>query len=293
MKNIKGILLSIIFNIGFTTMANAQYTDFGIGLGTTTYWGDLNKPGFFDNYFGNSGIGIQAHYRVMSGNRLGIRGAFIYGGFKGKDAGSSQDWQNLRNLSFRSYLAELSVMGELYILPFNTEPGSFFIAPYLTAGISTFWFDPKTRFENIDVRLQPLGTEGQGMPGRPEKYSLNSFAIPFGGGLKWTINPSFNIGMELVVRRSFTDYIDDLSTTYVTYDDLSAANGTLAAKLANRMNEYLGQSDPVILPTGTQRGGADVTDYYIVAMITANWTITDSNGKRRLGGNKITCPTFK
>lgn len=272
---------------------NAQYSDLGVGLGMTTYWGDMNAPSFVTNYFGNSGLGFQAHGRYMKGNRLALRGSFVYGRINGDDSRSNQDWQLQRNLNFRSHLTELAVMGELYILPFSTEPGSNFFAPYLTAGVAAFWFDPKTTYQGREVRLQPLGTEGQGMPGRPAKYSRNSFALPFGLGAKFILTETINLGFEVVIRRSFTDYIDDLSSVYINYDDLSRSNGTLAANLSNRMNEFLGQADPVTLPTGSIRGGAQVDDYYVTTMLTLNFVFTDSKGRKRMGSNDVKCPTFR
>ncbi|MCZ2100714.1 MAG: DUF6089 family protein [Chitinophagales bacterium] len=279
--------------IAFPSKNHAQYSDLGLGLGFTTYWGDLNVPSFSSNLIHNSGLAIEAHGRIMKGERLGLKAAFLYGTVRGDDSRSDVNWQLQRNLNFSSYLAELSIMGELYILPFSTDPGRFFFAPYLTAGISAFWFSPETVYHGREVKLQPLGTEGQGMQGRPEKYRLNNIAIPFGVGAKFILTETINLGVEVVFRRSFTDYIDDVSTTYVNYDDLSRANGVLSARLSNRMNEYLGQDEPVVLPTGAQRGGANVPDYYIGTLVTLNFVLTDSRGRKRIGGNKVSCPTFK
>lgn len=287
-----GICWVLLLVISFTHKINAQYADLGIGLGMTTYWGDINSPVFAINYFGNSGLGIQAHGRYMKGTRLGLRCSLTYGHFSGADSRSDLEWQRKRNLEFKSYLIELAVMAELYLLPFNTTQGSFFFSPYLTAGVSSFWFDPVATYQGREVRLQPLGTEGQGMPGRPNKYARSSFALPFGIGAKFVLSETINLGLEVVVRRSFTDYIDDLSTVYINYDELSRSNGTLAANLSNRMNEFLNQSDPEDLPTGSIRGGATVDDYYVTTMVTFNFVFKDSSGKKRMGGNGIKCPTF-
>lgn len=292
MKNIVIYFVSVI-SIIFINKNNAQYSDVGLSLGMATYWGDLNATSFGTNLSKNSGLAIGAHYRYMFNHRFGLRAQLCFGKFKGNDANSDQSWQLQRNLSFKSSITELAVMGEFYIFGFDTEPGSAMISPYITAGVASFWFDPKTIYQGSEVRLQPLGTEGQGMPGRPDKYKLQSFSIPFGAGTKITLTETFNMGIEVVLRRSFTDYIDDLSTIYINYDDLNAANGTLAANLSNRMNEFLGQAEPVQLPTGAQRGGAKVDDYYFTTMVSFNFMFTDWKGKRRLGkSNKVSCPTF-
>jgi hypothetical protein len=295
MKSILFITWISIFTLLCVSKNNAQYSDIGIGIGLATYWGDLNGPSFTKNLFKNSGPGLQVHGRYMLGHRLGLRGSFIYGTFKGNDANSSLEWQKQRNLSFKSSIMELAVMGELYILPFNTTPGSRMFAPYLTAGVAAFWFDPSAIYQGNEIRLQPLGTEGQGLPGRPDKYKLNALSIPFGVGAKFILTETLNIGFEVVIRRSFTDYIDDVSTVYINYDEHSEARGSsLPANLANRMNEYLGQTAPVQVPTGSQRGGAKVDDYYVMTMFTLNFMFTDGKGKRRFGkSNKVVCPTFK
>lgn len=293
MKN--KILISWIFVLVMfiSNKNNAQYSDLGIGLGLTTYWGDLNAPSFVTNYFGNSGFGIQAHGRFMRGNRMALRGSLIYGRINGDDSRSDLDWQKERNLDFRSHLTEIAVMGEFYILPFSTEPGSRFFAPYLTGGVAAFWFDPKTTYQGREVRLQPLGTEGQGMPGRPEKYARNSLSLPFGAGIKFILTETINLGFEVIVRKTLTDYMDDISSIYINYDDISSSNGTLAADLSNRIDEYLGQPEGTfMIPTGSQRGGASVDDYYMTTMVTLNFVFTDSKGKKRMGGNKVKCPTF-
>ncbi len=280
-----------MFNFIFINKNNAQYTEFGVGLGFSTYWGDLNSPSFSTNLSNNSGFALQLSGRKFINKYVGIKASFTYGTIKGDDKHSSLDWQRLRNLSFKSSLIELGVMGELYIFGFDTEPGSTFFSPYITAGIAGFRTDPKTIFQGNEIRLQPLGTEGQGMPGFDGKYGLINLSIPFGAGAKFIINDRINVSVDVVLRRSFTDYIDDISKSYVNYDDLNAGNGTLAASLGNRMNEYLGQQEPVQLPTGSQRGGANVDDYYVMSFVTLNMLISD--GKRRFGrGNKVECPRF-
>lgn len=293
MKNILNIIWLSVFSLLIINKNSAQYSDVGMSLGMATYWGDLNAPSFTTNMTKNSGIAIGAHYRYMFNHRFGLKASLAYGRIKGDDQYSDLEWQKQRNLDFKSHITEFGLMGEFYIFGFNTDPGSAMFAPYLTAGITSFWFDPKTTYQGNEVRLQPLGTEGQGMPGRPDKYKTQSFSIPFGAGTKIILTETMNIGLELVLRRSMTDYIDDISTVYINYDDLNAANGTLAANLGNRMNEYFGQVEPVQLPTGSQRGGAKVDDYYLMTMVSFNFMFTDWKGKRVLGkSNKVTCPTF-
>jgi len=286
-------ILTAIFAIClFSGRTQAQYSEFGLGLGFSTYWGDLNAPSVTNNLLNCSGLAIQGHYRRMMGDNLGFRVSLGYGRIRAKDSNSDQEWQKIRNLSFKSPVIDLSLTGEYYPFGFNPEPGYSIIAPYISAGLSAFRFDPSTEYQGNSIRLQPLGTEGQGLPGFPAKYSLTNFGLAFGGGTKIILTETLNIGLEVLMRRTFTDYMDDISTIYVNYDDLSAGNGTLAANLSNRMNEYLGQEEPVQLATGSVRGSAKVKDYYMFSMVSLNFILTDRKGKKRFGKSKVVCPTF-
>ena len=66
------------------------------------------------------------------------------------------------------------------------------------------------------IDLQPLGTEGQGTTAYPDrkKYSRTQIAIPMGGGVKISLNDNLNIAFSFSARKTYTDYLDDVSTTY-------------------------------------------------------------------------------
>jgi hypothetical protein len=283
----------IWFLLIFNNRANGQYAEAGFGVGFATYWGDLNGPIFTSNFRHNSAFGLQLHARKVFKKRLGIHPSVSYGTIKGDDARAENPGQLLRNLRFKSPIVDVSVLGEYYIFPFEPEEASSLFYPYVAAGISGFYFNPSATLGGRSYNLQPLGTEGQGMPGFSSKYALVNWALSFGGGAKISLAPGLNLGVEVVMRRTFTDYLDDVSTNYVSYYELEAANGTVAAKLANRMNEYLGEDNPVLLPTGTQRGGKEVKDYFLFSIVSLNFMIQDNTGRRSMGRSAtLKCPKF-
>ena len=87
------------------------------------------------------------------------------------------------------------------------------MTPYLFGGFSVFHFNPKADFGGSNIELQPLGTEGQGIDGK-KKYKRIQFALPIGGGIKISVG-KIGIGIEVGARRTYTDYLDDVSTKYI------------------------------------------------------------------------------
>lgn len=284
-------ILFLLFNLANNSIA--QYTEAGFGAGFSTYLGDLNGPVITSNFRYNSDFALQLHVRKVFKRRFSIHPSLSYGSIRGDDARAGNKEQLLRNLRFTSPVLDLSVLSEYYIFPFEPHESSSLFYPYASAGISGFYFNPSATLEGRTYKLQPLGTEGQGMPGFPSRYTLLNWALSFGGGVKIPLATGLNMGLEVVMRRTFTDYLDDVSTNYVNYFELEAANGVTAARLANRMNEYLGEDDPVLLPTGAKRGRKEVKDYFLFSIISLNFMIHDHTGKRS-GIRSVTskCPKF-
>lgn len=280
------VVFIFIILSGIASQLHAQKLEFGIGFGTSTYWGDLNGPDFGTN-LKNSGLAVSLSGTAVYSKYLGARLNLSFGQVNGADSRSSNLWQRERNLSFYSNILEVAAMGEFYFFTYDEE--SIFV-PYLTAGLALFYFDPKTKLNGVDYRLQPLGTEGQGLPGYKKPYSLVNLSIPFGAGGKLKINDNTFVYFEIVARRAATDYLDDVSTRYVNYNEFLAARKVLTANLANRMHEFRGTNELVNLPTGAQRGGEKVKDYYFFTMIGAQFAMGEGFARKK--GYKSNCPKF-
>ena len=171
-----------------------------------------------------------------------------------------------RNLQVQSYIIEAALLGEFYPLTFLSSnhqplPG---ISPYLLAGIGFFHFDPMARYGNALVRLQPLHTEGQGFTEYPDRkpYRLNQWNLPFGLGLRYEVSALFICGVELLCRKLFTDYLDDVSTTYIDpvafYKHLSPAEAVRAGALADPVRKGFPLHEP-----GARRGNPANNDAYL------------------------------
>ena len=269
----------------------AQQYEVGLLFGASTYQGDIaptaQKLSLNDLH---PSLGIFGRYNVNP--FITARASFSYGKISGNDAQADDEGRKQRNLSFQSKLYEFALTGEINIFGYQAEGLQKRFSPYIFGGIAVFHFNPEANYQGQLVELQPLGTEGQGMEDFPEKYKLTQFAIPMGAGVKVAVGERLNIGLEAGVRKTFTDYLDDISTDYVNYGQLVRGNGDLAAALGNRTGEYLG-TDPLDVPTGTQRGNPNADDWYFIGGVTVSYNIYgNSSGLGRRGKDNLGCPKF-
>lgn len=176
-----------------------------------------------------------------------------------------------RNLDFFSPIWELDNRIEFNYQRFGTGPRDHRSTAFVFTGINLFYFNPKTKFNGTVVALQPLGTEGQTLPGG-KKYWLMNVSIPLGIGYKFSFSDNWVLGAEIGFRKTFTDYLDDVSKTYPDLVELQKVKGNTAAMLSDRS----GQVEPYELKssTGNLRGNPNLKDWYVIAGITITYRFT-------------------
>lgn len=252
-----------------TATLKAQDREAGIFLGTTQYQGDLSQKQITLNET-KPAVGILMRYYFNP--RVNFKGALNYGWIEGSDANyANKDYDRYkRNLSFKSHIIELTGQIELNILPYISNSKRYRFAPYVFAGASLYHFNPTTSYQGKTIDLQPLGTEGQTLPGGDGKYHRLQGAIPFGLGLKFSLGNFWNLAIEAGQRKLFTDYLDDVSTTYPDKELLAAQNPTAAA-----MSDRGGEVNPKFAynKVGQKRGDSKDLDLYIFAGFTITKTI--------------------
>ncbi len=272
-------LLSAIITIN----GMAQKTHIGIFGGLAAYNGDLTET-FFPKKVTNGAIGVSLSYELTS--HLLLRGSYTYAIVGGADRFNKDEDLRLRNLAFETALHEFSVIGEYNLLDLEVQRYS----PYFFAGLAVFRFNPYAfDASGQKVFLQPLGTEGQGLPGYAEQYKLTQLAIPAGIGFRYAISDKIRVGMEGGLRKLFTDYLDDVSTEYADEAELLAGRGQLAVDMSYRSDEVGGS--PVYPAKGAQRGGAKVKDYYYFTGIHLTYRLGAGNGNYGGKKNRMGCPT--
>lgn len=276
----------------FPSFLSAQNSEVGLMFGTSAYSGDLNKNNILLSQ-GNNHEALGVFVRFDMNRFVAARANFTYGKISASDSNSKVEGLRARNLSFQSTITEFSAVGEFNPLGNNSRGQRF--QPYLYGGVAFFHFRPEANFNGQLVELQPLGTEGQGMTGFGNPYRLTQIAIPLGVGFKVRVTSRINMGLDFGLRKTFTDYLDDVSGSYVSYPELLRENGSVAAALANREGELIGDgSEPVIRPTGAQRGNSAKKDWYYTAGVTISYQLFGKvrNYKgRNPTGREFGCPT--
>lgn len=259
-KPIAGLIPLLLFFILFnSTNVSSQEQDngwmIGVFAGAVNYQGDL-KPTSFT--FNHSNPAFSLTIRKPLGTWLSLKAGAVIAKVEGADR-YNRDYLQKRNLSFYTDIREITAGLEINLLDITTKKFS----PYLYGGVSIFHFNPWTNDAGGNkIYLQPLGTEGQGLAEYPKRkmYKLTQPALAFGIGARFAVSDNLNLGIEFNQRKSFTDYIDDVSTSYVNYDVLLNARGSKAVELAYRGDEIPGGTP--YPHDGEQRGTPSEMDWY-------------------------------
>jgi hypothetical protein len=269
--------------------------ELGVMAGISNYQGDLASVSTLAGFKVLLGPVIGVHLGIEKSDAFQVRADLLYTRISGDDALSEHDNTRSRNLSFSSPVVQLAAGIDWNIFGFTQKAASDF-TPYLTVGAGVFAFGPRTEYQGQTVKLHPLGTEGQYLDDYPDQkpYSLIQPSLQFGGGLKFLTQNKLIIALEAMMTYTFTDYLDDASTIYITYPELLAKAGELTAALANRQGEFLG-TDPVVVPTGTLRGNAKTKDFFgvITIRVCKPFEINKKTFRRHNSNHKrIQCPKF-
>lgn len=230
----------------------------GGNLGISHYFGDLNNE--LDLYHPGGSIGVTGRYNFNKRLclQMGVRYVFL----RARDEWADNNFQQARNLSFRSHTGEVFLNMEFNFLEYVHGSVDAGYTPYILLGINVMRMQPQTDYidENNErrwVNLRPLGTEGQIIG---KEYNLFQPGIMYGVGMKIDFSRKWSLNVQLAGRYYFTDYIDDVSTIYPNKDQLLSTRGELAVQLSDRSKAS--EDFPAIGQEGRQRGDASTNDMY-------------------------------
>ena len=290
----------------------------GLNFGPTFFLGDLGgNAGYGTHFIKDVNLPLT---KLMKGafisayptDWLGIRVAAQYTYVEGRDNiintnGVNELWRKQRNLDFRSNVWEAYGAFELFPMSYlhrnDEDEYDPLLKPYGFIGVGIFHFDPEGSITDANgnktwYKLHPLHTEGEGFAEYPDKknYSLTQINIPMGLGVKVRVSPRVSLGPELLYRKTFTDYIDDVSTTYIDpalFDvHLSPENAAIARKIHDKT---VGIVTPGInrYEPGTQRGQPKNMDAYFSFVLKLGIRLGDGiSPDDRRAKRQTRCPHF-
>ncbi len=218
--------------------------EFGAHAGVSYYIGDINPVKHF--------VGSQLKYggliRFNQNPRIAYRIEYTHGRLKASD--EKINWRPERKLGFMTNIDDFTAVAEFNFLEYYPENSRRRFSPFIFAGVSVFLFAPKTY--DGSVNLRELRTEGNG-------YGRVGVSIPFGLGLKFAFTKNLLATVEWRMHKTFTDYLDDVSTVYPQYHAIYEGND-----YTDPTGTYL---------EGQQRGNSAFKDWYSFAGVTLSWKI--------------------
>ena len=248
----------LILLLAYPLISNAQNYYISGRLGMANYQGDLKAKSIS---FSQSKLLGSIGGRYDFSEHVIARSYISFTGLQADDKNGTASMQS-RNLNFKTKIIDWELTGQYNFFSFNDKWWS----PYVFAGIGLYHFKPYTQDANgAKVYLQPLSTEGEGFISGVKNYKLTQFSIPFGLGAEYSLNEDTRVGLEFGYHKIFSDYLDDVSTSYVDEATLLGARGQTAVDLAWRGDEKGGGPYP---PAGTIRGNPKNKDAYYYLAIT-------------------------
>jgi hypothetical protein len=288
-------LLAGLALLGSTQQADAQqfskrkqYTSIGVTLNAMNYFGDLNPNTNFASFKladtrPNLGITITHRFFPRVSGRFGL----AYGRITAEDGDNANRDDNnaryryTRNMNFRNDIAEASAVLVVDLIEnrnnYLKRPD---FVPYVFGGVAGFYHSPKGRYTDGKwLDLQQYQTEGV-------DYSKVSFAIPFGAGVRYRINRNLDASFEIGLRKTFTGYLDDVSTRYANLEGKSVeaqyfggynrdTNGATPGGITNVSTGVAGgfvynRTDAAL----SAKRGEGHSDWYTVSGFSLNYILT-------------------
>lgn len=167
--------------------AQAQKSEVGFGLGTFNYTGDLARS--YDIL--NSRPAATVFYRANMSKVVSLRAGLTAGNVAASDKRPIDAFAEKRDAGFSIFLMEASTVMEYHFMNWRDDKHIMRFTPYLFGGLGIFGIS--------------------GNENKPASYSNVQGVIPFGIGAKYIIHPKWYVALELGARKTFFDYLDNVS----------------------------------------------------------------------------------
>lgn len=209
------IIMFTLLSLGASAQKQFLGLERGGSAGLWHYLGDLNPQARMDRPGINAGLLVKYNFS----DYISIGFQFDFGHMSYADSLNTSSYEKARNLNFSTYLGDAYIFGEFNFFRFRTGNFKYRWTPYIGTGVGICYYDPYTYYNGTEYRLQSLGTEGQFTSDyRNRRYQNFALIVPVNFGIKYWMRPGLNFAVEFTQKFSATDYIDDVSATYVGAD---------------------------------------------------------------------------
>ncbi len=256
---ISTLLFTLLF-LGVNQNSNAQFHEAGVFSGAMGFVGDVGETKGL-NSISNLKFAHGIVYKYNIDEYIALRASFTKGEVRADDAEAKEAFKQNRGLNFHSEITEFAGIIEYNFFRAKRGQEDRHHTPFVFAGLSYFSFNPQSEYLGVTYDLQELGTEGQTLNGKDDKYKLNQLGIPFGMGYKVNMGKKWRLTLEFNLRKTFTDYIDDASEAYA-FNNVATPSPTV----------YF--SDPTAIgEIGRQRASSNNTDWFYTTSFSITYVI--------------------
>jgi len=260
------LYILLLFSVFTLSMQSQWLWDFGVNVSAANYLGDIGggagtRRGFIsDMKLAKTRWNFGGFARYKWRPKVSLKLALDYLRLEGDDKLSANPGRQMRNFNFRNDIYDLNVTAEYFFYE-NNDLGNTYryrngFRAYIFAGVGAFYNNPKTYYDGQWIALQPLADEGY-------QYRHIVMNIPMGVGFYFTFNKKNRIGFEINYRKTFTDYIDDISGSYPS---TPSDNDPIVFRNRELKGSQLDVNNPGLINShtyGAKRGDSKQKDAYI------------------------------
>jgi hypothetical protein len=262
-------LITLIASVGLSAVAHGQYiylkSEYGFGAGVAQYFGDLNSGQSFQYLRYNA----TAFFKHNINPYISVKACGTYALLGGADRLNKSVYERSRNLSFESKVAEAAICGEFNFFNYSIGEPDHHFTPYINFGLGAMYYNPYAIYNDEKVYLRPLGTEGQLYDEyKSRRYGNVALVMPVGIGFKYWVHAGLTFSAEISNRFTSTDYLDDVSATYIGKDKFPPNEpGSAYQDPGTLLQDRSSEVGPAIGIAGRQRGINSTRDQYLFAQL--------------------------
>lgn len=271
--------------LGFSQGRVVPYWGFGAFGGASWYSGELTTgtaesfPGQQVSAFRFTQFAVGGHISYQWHPHMGLRLTGTFAKVEGDDAQSPDAVAKARGLNATTDVVEFSLQWTYdFVGAYKGLYSRAPLTPYVFAGLGGFYFRPVGKVNLPGLQgsfdLREFRTEGQA-----EAYPEWALVVPFGMGLRAAIARRWDLRVELGLRKTFTDYLDDVSGATPgrggRFADPADLGSTLPGVLSVRTAVAYQSTDPFAIPAkaNTRRGNPETDDWYAFGGVSLSYLV--------------------